>query len=179
VKAILNYERAKLLAPQDEDIDFNLKVANQFVVDNIEQLPKPFFSRWWVSLVNQSSSGGWAKISIGCFFLFLFLLGSFLFSRSSVIKKMAFYGALLFFVMMITSLSLAYKQHSYLKNHNTAIVLCPRVTVKSAPSSTGTNLFLIHEGLKVEITDSLDHWKEIRLNDGNKGWMVDSCLVRI
>jgi len=36
VKAILNYERAKLLAPQNEDIDFNLRIANQFVVDNLE-----------------------------------------------------------------------------------------------------------------------------------------------
>lgn len=55
----------------------------------------------------------------------------------------------------------------------------PRVTIKSSPSETGTDLFLIHEGLKVEITDSLDSWKEIRLSDGNKGWLRDSCLVVI
>jgi SH3-like domain-containing protein len=53
------------------------------------------------------------------------------------------------------------------------------VTVKSAPSTTGTNLFLIHEGLKVKITDQLEKWKEIELADGNKGWVADSCLVRI
>ena len=47
IRAILNYERAKMLAPRNEDIDFNLRIANQYVVDNIEQLPRPFYSRWW------------------------------------------------------------------------------------------------------------------------------------
>ena len=66
-----------------------------------------------------------------------------------------------------------------IKNRNHAIVFCPRVTVKSSPTETGTDLFLIYEGLKIEITDSLNTWKEIKLADGNEGWLPDSCIVKI
>jgi SH3-like domain-containing protein len=58
-------------------------------------------------------------------------------------------------------------------------VFCPRVTVKSSPSQSGTDLFLIYEGLKVEITQKIDKWNEIKLADGNKGWLPDSCIVKI
>lgn len=45
------------------------------------------------------------------------------------------------------------------------------VTVKASPRNTGTDLFIIHEGLKVQIIDALDNWYEIRLSDGKQGWM--------
>ncbi len=179
VKAILNYERAKMLAPQNEDIDFNLQIANQFVVDNLEQLPKPFFARWWSNLADNSSADGWAKISTWSFLIFLVFLGTYLFSRSTSLKKAAFFSAVGVLVLMLLSFSLAWHQYGSIRQRNAAIVQCPRVTIKSAPSPTGTDLFLIHEGLKVQITDSLDSWKEVELSDGNKGWLKDSCLVRI
>jgi SH3-like domain-containing protein len=71
------------------------------------------------------------------------------------------------------------KQKKKIVERNSAIVFCPRVTVKSAPAQTGTDLFLIYEGLKVQITDSIDTWKEIKLADGNQGWLQDSCIVKI
>jgi tetratricopeptide (TPR) repeat protein len=179
VKAILNYERAKLLEPQNEDIEFNLQIANKFVVDNIEQLPQPFFARWWSNLANIGSAGGWARMSVCCFLLFLILLGSYFFSRSVRMRKLSFYSSMLTLFFLLISFSLGYHQFTIMKRHNTALIQCPRVTVKSAPSTTGTDLFLIHEGLKVEITDGLNTWKEIQLSDGNKGWVADSCLVRI
>ncbi len=70
-QAILNYERAHLLSPNDEDIKFNIRIANQYVVDNPEALPKPFFSRWSESVVNIYSTDKWASLSLGSFILFL------------------------------------------------------------------------------------------------------------
>lgn len=179
LKAILNYERAKRLSPRNKDIDFNLKIANQFVVDNIEQLPKPFFARWWSSIVSLSSADGWATWSVFIFVLFLVLLGSYFFSRSLRIRKLAFSAAVFAAVFVILSFTLANRQSNLVKDRTSALILCPRVNVKSAPSVTGTDLFMIHEGLKVKITDQLEKWREIELSDGNKGWVKDSCLVRI
>ena len=57
-------------------------------------------------------------------------------------------------------------------NRDTAIIMNASVTVKSTPSSSGTDLFIIHEGRKVEILDSsMKEWVEIRLEDGNTGWV--------
>jgi tetratricopeptide (TPR) repeat protein len=177
--AILNYERAKILAPNDENIDFNLSIANQFVVTKIEELPKPFFLRWKNSIINKHTADTWSAISIGSFILFLVLLGLFVFSRRAGIKRAAFWIGILTIVFSGFTFSFANHQKKIIKNRNHAIVFCPRVTVKSSPTKTGTDLFLIYEGLKVEITDSLNTWTEIKLADGNEGWLPDSCIVKI
>jgi tetratricopeptide (TPR) repeat protein len=177
--AILNYERAKILAPQDEDIDFNLQIANQFVVTSIEALPKPFFLRWRTSIINHFPSDTWSYISISAFLLFLMLLGLFIFSRRTSIRRVSFWMGILLVIFAGFTYSFALKQQKKIIERNSAIVFCPRVTVKSSPAETGTDLFLIYEGLKIEITDSLNTWKEIKLADGNEGWLPDSCIVKI
>ncbi len=178
-QALLNYERAKLLDPSNDDINFNIRIANQFTVDNVQELPQPFFLRWRTTIVNKASADEWAKLSLGAFIIFLVLLGTFLFSRFAWVKKLTFWSGLFILLFAIFSFSFANRQKKAITERKYAIVFCPRVAVKSSPSVTGTDLFLIHEGLKVEITDSLNSWKEIRIPDGNKGWMPDSCAVRI
>lgn len=177
--AILNYERAKLLAPHDEDIAFNLQIANQFVVTKIEELPQPFFLRWRTSVINKYPTDTWAYFSIGAFILFLLLLGVFLFSRTVSVKRISFWLGIVAIVFSGFTFSMAAQQKEKINNRKHAIVFCPRVTVKSSPSETGTDLFLIYEGLKVEITDSLNTWSEIKLADGNKGWLQTSCITGI
>jgi tetratricopeptide (TPR) repeat protein len=178
-RALLNYERARLLAPNNEDIDFNIRIAQQFIVDNIDAVPQPFFVRWRNSVVNKASADRWAGISLMAFIIALILFGSFLFTQFVWVKKLTFWSAILLITVSAFSFSFANRQQKELTRRNHAVVFSPRVTVKSSPASTGTDLFLIHEGLKVEITDSLNNWKEIRIPDGNKGWLPDSCIVRI
>ncbi len=177
--AILNYERAKILAPNDKNIDFNLSIANQFVVTKIEKLPKPFFLRWKDSVINSHTADSWSVISISAFFAFLIFLGLFVFSRRAGVKRAAFWVGLIFIILSGFTFSFANHQKNRIKNRNHAIVFCPRVTVKSSPTKSGTDLFLIYEGLKVEVTDSLNTWTEIKLADGNEGWLPDSCIVKI
>ncbi len=178
-QAILNYERAKLLSPDDEDIEFNLQVANQHVVDSIQELPGVFIVRWWDSLVNSQTTDTWAIISIISFLLFLILAGLYFFARSGDMRRIAFWSACFLVAISISSWSFATKQKSRLVNHTYAILIQPSVTVKSSPSEKGTNLFVVHEGLKVKITDKLGDWLEVRLADGNKGWLPVESIERI
>lgn len=178
-RAILNYERAKLLAPDDEDINFNLQVANQKVVDSIQELPGIFVVRWWNSLVNSQTTDSWAILSIISFVVFLTMLGFYFFAKTSEVKRITFWSGCFLIVFTIFSWSFAAKQKSRLVNHSEAIVMQPTVTVKSSPSEKGTNLFVVHEGLKVKITDKLGDWVEIKLADGNKGWLLLESIERI
>jgi len=178
-KAILNYERAKLLSPDDEDINFNLQVANQRVVDSIQELPGIFVVRWWNSLVNSQTTDTWALISIIAFVLFLTLAGLYFFARSGDIRRVAFWTAFFLFIFSMMTWSFAARQKSRLVDHTYAIVMQPTVTVKSSPSEKGTNLFVVHEGLKVKITDKLGDWIEVKLADGNKGWLLTESIERI
>lgn len=177
--AILNYERAKLLAPNDEDIEFNILFANQSVVTSTEVLSKPFFLRWKESATNLFTVDTWSVFSISAFVLFLVAIGLFLFGKNIALRKISFLTGLLLITFSVFSYSFAGIQKKRIENRNQAIVFCPRATVKSAPSETGTDLFIIYEGLKVEITDSLNTWKEIKLSDGNIGWLPDYCIVTI
>jgi len=177
--SILNYERAKLLAPDDEDIEFNLQVANQKVVDSIQELPGIFIVRWWNALVNSQTTDTWAVTSIFSFVVFLTMLGFYFFAKTSEVKRITFWSGCFLIVFTIFSWTFAAKQKNRLVNHSYAIVMQPTITVKSSPSEKGTNLFVIHEGLKVRITDKLGDWVEISLSDGNKGWLLTESIERI
>lgn len=177
--AILNYERAKLLAPDDEDITFNLQVANQKVVDSIQELPGLFVVRWWNSIINSQTTDTWAIFSIISFIAFLVMLGFYFFAKTSDVRRITFWTGCFLIVFTIFTWSFAAKQKSRIVNHAYAIVMQPTVTVKSSPDAGGTNLFVVHEGLKVRITDKLGDWVEIRLADGNKGWLLLETIERI
>jgi SH3-like domain-containing protein len=61
----------------------------------------------------------------------------------------------------------------------TAIVMTPSVTIKSSPDENGTDLFVIHEGLKVWVLDKVDNWSKITIADGNSGWLKNSDIEPI
>lgn len=50
---------------------------------------------------------------------------------------------------------------------------------KSSPNQNSTDLFILHEGTKVEISDRLNGWCEITIADGKKGWMECSTFETI
>jgi tetratricopeptide (TPR) repeat protein len=178
-KAILNYERAKLLAPNNEDIQFNLELANQFVIDKIEPLPQPFFVNWGKQLINIFSSNQWAIISIAAFVFTLVLALVYLLSRRVVLRKIAFGVSVFFLIVAIATFSFSAKQKNRVANSNHAIIFNPTVTVKASPDEGGTDLFVIHEGLKVEIEQKLNNWVEIKIEDGNSGWVKNEVLEEI
>lgn len=178
-KAILNYERAKLLNPKDEDVRYNLEMAQSHVVDKIEPLPELFFVAWRNAVIDMQTVDQWGFQSLLFFVLFLVLFGLFLFAKAGRTRKIAFWFGLVAIVVSAFSFSFASTQKRKLTHRDTAIIMARSVTVKGSPSQTGTELFIIHEGLKVSITDSLGGWIEIRLADGNEGWVTDEVLERI
>jgi SH3-like domain-containing protein len=60
-----------------------------------------------------------------------------------------------------------------------AVIFSPSVNGKSSPDASGTDLFVLHEGTKVSIEDKVGEWYEVKLSDGNKGWIPLSSLTII
>lgn len=171
-KAILSYERALLLQPGNADIRANLEIARSKTIDKVVPVPEIFFVSWAKSLINSMSIDAWAKLGVVFFILLLVSLYLFFFSKQIVWKKTGFIAGLVLLAFVILSNVFASQQKSELTNRNDAIVLSPSVTVRSTPSDSGTSLFILHEGHKVEIKDnSMREWKEIRLEDGKVGWV--------
>ena len=170
-KAILNYERALILNPNDQDIQYNLELTNRLVVDKIEILPTFFLKSWIVNVKNTFSSDNWALTSIITFILTLVFISLFLYSRSYTFKKFSFWLSFLFIIITVISIIFSYQQKQGKLSNDKAIIISPTVTIKSAPDISGTDLFVIHEGTKVTLDDKISDWNEIRLSDGSVGWI--------
>lgn len=179
-KAVLNYERALLLNPDDEDIRFNLELARSKTVDKVAPEYKFFLMEWLESIINLLSISAWSVLAVVSFVVMLLTLLLFLFGKSVSTKKTGFIIALFsLFITIFANLSALHRYH-YLTERNDAVIMEPSVTAKSTPSNSGTELFVIHEGRKVKISDdSMREWTEIELEDGNKGWIPSSSLERI
>ncbi len=174
--AILYYEKAKLLLPDNEAIENNLKESRKYVKDKIEPIPEFFLITWMNSLTNIFSEKIWSVISIIFFVLFLFTVIIFLYSKVLILRKLSVYVGALSFLFTFLSFFGASQQYKKIHNRKYGIVFSPSVTVKSAPNENGTELFIIHEGLKVKIEESSNGWREIKLADGRIGWLPDNAI---
>ncbi|PLW99836.1 MAG: hypothetical protein C0594_16510 [Marinilabiliales bacterium] len=177
--AILNYERALLMNPNDEEIQFNLKMANQYVIDNVEKIPELFVSTWFSDFLNNLSFDAWAKYSVILFIVFLILLSIYFFSRIVTLKKFSFWMGILSLLFSVLFFYFASIQFDETMEQNAAIVFTPSVTVKGSPDESGTDLFQVHEGLKVYVQDEVGEWVEIKIADGNVGWIKEGDIVII
>ncbi|MCX6320809.1 MAG: tetratricopeptide repeat protein [Bacteroidia bacterium] len=174
--AILYYERAYLLNPADEDINYNLQIARTFIVDRFQEIPELFFVRWYNFVSLFLSTNSWAKISIGSFILCLLLLSLYIYSSRYRHKVIGFWLAVFFFVLTLSSFAFTVRNKSLVYDSHKAIISSPLVSGKSSPDNSGTDLFVLHEGTRVSIEDEVGEWFEIMLSDGNKGWVPVNSL---
>ena len=177
--AILFYERAYLLKPADEDINYNLQIARSLIVDRFQEIPELFFVRWYNLISLFFSTNSWALISIISFILCLLFLSLYIYSTKYLQKVIGFWLAVFFFASALSSFSFSLRNKSLVLDSHKAIISTPVVSGKSSPDNSGTDLFVLHEGTKVSIEDEVGEWLEIRLSDGNIGWVPVNSLNKI
>ena len=175
--AILYYEKALKLDPGNEDIKANLEIANLAVVDRIKPIPQSFIAKWWNNLKALFSPNGWAWMSVGSFAMLLLCLFAFLVSRRTGIRKAGFFIGVLALLALAISVLFSVEKWKDTKHQDEAIVMTPTVTVKSSPSVSSVDLFVLHEGTKVKIMDSAEGWNKIKIADGSVGWMQSGDMV--
>ena len=176
-RAVLNYERALLLSPGDADIRFNLQMARSKTIDKITPESEMFFVTWYHALVNLTSVDGWAFMALLALGLAVVLALVYLFTSPIWLRKLGFFGAFGLLLVFIVANVFAYAQKQSFISRSGAIIMAPAATVKSTPAKQGTDLFILHEGTKVEITDgAMKQWKRIRVSDGKEGWIETSQI---
>lgn len=177
--SVLYYEKALLQRPFDEDIRYNLEIARSFVVDKFETIPELFISRWFRMVSLLFSSNGWAVISLVAFSVTLAIILIYLFSLSVTVKKLSFLLAAITLLISLSSMAFSFQNRSVTVKNRDAIIFSPAVTGKSSPDLSGKDLFVLHEGTKVKVEDEVAGWYEIRLSDGNVGWIPASDAEKI
>jgi len=171
-KAILNYERALKLDPSYADARFNLSVARNFVQDDIEAVPEFIFKTWTRKICYLLPGNTWAVIFLVLFALALAMGLLFLLGSSSAARKAGFFTALVSLLLSLGALGFGLSQRNDSVAADKAIVMKPVVAVKSSPGADSTkDLFILHEGTKVTLIDSVGGWYNIELSDGRQGWL--------
>jgi len=178
-KAILYYEKARILDPGDDDIRQNLAIANTRIVDKIDNIPYFFLRRWISGLADSLSPDQWALLSLVLFALSLASLFFYAVSRGYQIKKIGFSIGVTMLVLSVTGMIMMFNRKHNIRHSLSAIIMAPVVNVKSSPEEQGTSVFVLHEGTRVMLVDSVQQWKEVKIPDGNKGWVPDSVLAAI
>lgn len=179
-RAVISYERAHLMSPGDEDINFNLQFARSKTIDKITPESEMFFVTWYKALVSYTNVDNWAKIGIIAIIAALVLVLVYLFAPVVVLRKVGFFGGVFFLVVFGISTLFAYQQKQMLVNRCGAIVIAPTLNVKKTPSKTSADQFVIHEGTRVDIIDkTMAGWRNVRLADGREGWIETKQIEEI
>lgn len=174
--AILNYERAKKLNQTDEDLLFNLQLANTKITDKVSVLPT---GNGFKKLTQSLNTDTWGLLSLAAFILATGTLFLFLYIQSLSLKRFVLGTFFVLIFFSIFAYVLAHQSEKWRKNATEGIIFNPSVTVMSSPNASGTQLFVIHEGLKVEILESNNKHLKIKLADGNVGWINETDLEKI
>jgi len=169
--AILYYEKARKLAPDDKDIDINIQLANLKIADKIEPQPDFFVTRWWHNFILVLPVGTLSILSSLFFLGGFLLLITYLFAEPLVLKKITFYTSIMAIFIGLIGIFMANRQVDYFNTHHQAIIFSNSVIVKGSPDINAKPLFVMHEGTKVDITQKNGNWIEIELPNGNSGWI--------
>lgn len=170
--SVLWFERALKLEPSDKDILTNLEMARTKTIDKIIPQHEFILFTYFRAMTNWFSLRTWTIIALLSFVFVLVLLLLFWASDSIFARKCAFSSAVLLLLVCILSNVCAVQQRNFKQTHTSGIIISPAVTVKSTPADNGNDLFVLHEGSKVEILDSsLKEWCEVSIADGKVGWI--------
>lgn len=178
-EAILYYNRALRLAPGDEDIRYNLRVAESRTKDRIEQIPEFFLTSWVRSVRHSMSCTAWSVFSLVALAAALGLFLLYLLARRMSLRKTGFYGTMVAVVLFVATTWLAMGERREMLDDTQAVVMSLSTAVKSSPDKSATDLFVLHEGTRVEITNRLEGWCEVTIADGKKGWLESKNIETI
>lgn len=178
-KALLNYNRASRIAPGDEDIRHNQEYAEKMTKDSIEKIPEFFLTTWIRQVRGALSCTAWTILSLVMLAAALAMALIYLLSQRMSLRKVGFYTMAVAVLLFVITSAFALSERRMLIEQGEAIVMSTAASVKSSPDKAATELFVLHEGTKLFIGESIDGWAEVRIADGRKGWIEDKRIERI
>jgi len=177
--AIYYYEKALLLNPGYSDAKNNLQFAQNMTIDDIKPVQQVGFGKIIHDFTSSYTYDGWAKIAIGFSILFLLFFIGYYFSAATWLKRVFFVGLFVALIALIVSVASAIAEKTSYENDKPAIIFADTVGVKNEPKENADNAFVLHEGTKVQIIETLDNWRKIQLADEKEGWVNKDVLKEI
>ncbi|MCK7589329.1 tetratricopeptide repeat protein [Subsaxibacter sp. CAU 1640] len=169
--SIFYYEKALQLKPDDKEINGNIAFARNMTIDEVDTIPEVGFTKFVNNISKALAFESWAYLSIGLVILFVVLFLIYYFADGTIQKRMAFVASLIMVIFTGLALSFAFHNYDLAQQDQPAIVFAQESQVKSEPNLRSTESFKLHEGTKVQVLDTVNNWKKIKLADGKTGWI--------
>lgn len=176
--AIYYYEKSLKLEPNNADTKHNIEIAQLFLTDKIEAVPELFIKTWWNNLSNAFTINAWAIITLVLSGILLTCVFFYITAKTRGLKKSMFLFGITLIIITAISFSITSKKYNYIRTNNEGIIIIPTITIKSSPSQSSVDLFVLHEGAKVKILDSTDSWEKIKIANGSTGWLPSSAVIK-
>jgi len=167
-KAIVNFERAYRLNPDNEDVLFNLNLAKMRAVDNIPVSP---LTEWMQKVKYAMSMSAIIWLTFGFYFLLAILISMRILLRQRFWQRLAKILLVPVVIILLVMSSLFYLRAHEETSVKYAILLIEKTDVLGSPEESGTVLFSLHEGVKFKVETYNDGWARIRLANGSVGWV--------
>lgn len=175
--AVLDYERARRLAPRDPDIVANLKFAERRLgVDDVNA-PLRAWQKYLRSIIDSRSITEWGIYELAGLWLTALAVGACIYvprfrTGWLVIAAVAFVGL----TASVFALS-----DEVLGNRAApaAIVVAADADARFAPVPDSTTHFRLTEGTRVVIREDRGQWLFVERADGQQGWVKSDTIERV
>lgn len=188
-RAVLNYERALILDPSNEDVKTNLEFVNSKIQTKIIA-DKSFIIQVADDFVGLQTSNAWATLSVICFILLIAGILLYVFSSTILLRKIGFFGGGIMAILVIVSLICSFAMKSRVEAGDKAIVVSPSVTLSTVPripKDKTEEAFILTSGNKITIVDSVvtkagevqDVWYDVKADNTHRAWLKREHIEKI
>jgi tetratricopeptide (TPR) repeat protein len=178
-QAIYNYEKALVLKPYDHDVLNNLKFARKKTIDEVKELPKVGFTKLLRDFTGLYHYNTWGWISVGFSVLFLAFFIAYYFSKTEFSKRVFFLSMFFGVFCMLISLTAAFFEKSHFDLEKPAIIFAEITEIREEPRKVSAVVFVLHEGTKVYVLETVDKWRKVQLTDWTEGWLDASSIKEV
>ena len=178
-ESVYYFEKAMLMRPKDKDIITNSAFANNMTIDAIEKIPVSQIDQIRNSIIEIFSFEIWTYFTVILLWIFTILFLAYLFFIRARLKRIFFFSSLIILLLFILSFSITYSIEENEKNKQFAILFSKQIDIWSEPNQQADRLFVLHEGSKMQLLDSLEEWQKIRIANGSEGWIKEASFKKI
>lgn len=171
-KAVLAYERALRIAPDNKDAQYNIALVRTRLLDRFSKPSEMFFISWVRDWVTSHSVAHWTLLSfMWVVWFFLCLILYFMASRMWL-RKTGFFAAAFCIVCFIATTVFAGVQRYRFVNNTDAVIMASEVQLYASPTASSKLVNTLHEGTTVTVIERQGKdWLQVELPDATEGWM--------
>lgn len=176
--AILYYERARRLQPQDADMKSNLAYAKSLVGNPSFQMPEPKMAASLIKKPFEDFNLNAIAISAFVLYITVVLMLSVFLVNSYIAKKLRliFVIVVAIFLINLSAFAMRFYDEELLKR---GVVVQKNVECKYEPIDKSITFYKLQEGDQVVVLKTRSGWTQIERPDGKMGWVARDAVEEI